>query len=86
MALEFLIEVLYDDDGNTLYAIQKTDGKRTESICHGIKYEATAVWLLDACRWKASIDQGFLSLPVPAGLSLKKRVARKKPLRKRDET
>lgn len=86
MSLEFLVEVLYDDEGNVLYAIQKTDGKKTESICHGIKHEATANWLLDACKWKASADLGFLSLPTPIGLPFNKRAKRKKPLRKRDET
>jgi hypothetical protein len=80
MDKEFLIETLYDDDGNSTYALHRTIGNSVSSICHGISSKERAEWLLEACRWKASADEGLLSLPSPTkGIKLiPKRLKKKK--------
>lgn len=80
MSKEFLIETLFDDEGNSTYAIHISEGNSVSSMCHGISSRQRAEWLLDACKWKASADVGLLSLPNPTkGVKLiQKRTKKKK--------
>lgn len=80
MSKEFLIETLFDEEGNSTYAIHISEGENVNTICHGIATKQRAMWLLDACKWKSSADEGLIGLPNPTkGLKLiPKRIKKKK--------
>ena len=79
MSKEFLIETLFDDEGNATYAIHISSGDSVSTICHGISNIQRAKWLLEACRWKSSADDGLLSLPSPTkGIKLVAKRTKKK--------
>ena len=83
MKQEFLIETLYDEEGSSTYAIHQVNADSTTSICCGIQFKQTAIWLLEACVWKSLADKGRLSIPKPStGI---KRVVRKTKKKKRAE-
>ena len=83
---EFLIETIYDEEGNSTYAIHQTIGMHTQSLCYGIQFKQTAEWILDAFKWKFVADQGSLYLPKPTKGTVKQKRAKKRIGKKRDAT